>query len=186
MAAVAVVFAARALWNCKSGFDRIAIMTATVFVAYNAFLLFTYVAHFGRGQAVSVVAVDGIPYSHAQEESGLMLASHTLVWVGVPLNRVVRRVRAIRDQRYGLLRGLFHGASESVEMAEEEQPRAVRARPQPQHRATGREVAELGGLHRRLLHADGSGVEQDAEFVVGRHRHLDCALLRAGGDRGSL
>ena len=53
---VAVVFAARALWNCKSGFDRIAIMTATVFVAYNAFLLFTYVAHFGRGQAVSVVS----------------------------------------------------------------------------------------------------------------------------------
>jgi CPA2 family monovalent cation:H+ antiporter-2 len=56
-------------------------------------------------------------------ESGLMLASHTLVWVGVPLNRVVRRVRAVRDERYGLLRGLFHGASDEAEMAEEEQPR---------------------------------------------------------------
>ncbi|HEY6966266.1 MAG TPA: monovalent cation:proton antiporter-2 (CPA2) family protein, partial [Burkholderiales bacterium] len=42
-------------------------------------------------------------------ESGLMLASHTLVWVGVPLNRVVRRVRAVRDAQYDLLRGLFHG-----------------------------------------------------------------------------
>jgi len=56
-------------------------------------------------------------------ESGLMLASHTLVWVGVPLNRVVRRVRAVRDERYGLLRGLFHGASDEAEMAESEQPR---------------------------------------------------------------
>ena len=56
-------------------------------------------------------------------ESGLMLASHTLVWVGVPLNRVVRRVRAVRDEHYGLLRGLFHGASDEAEMAEEEQPR---------------------------------------------------------------
>jgi monovalent cation:H+ antiporter-2, CPA2 family len=48
-------------------------------------------------------------------ESGLMLASHTLVWVGVPLNRVVRRMRAVRDERYGLLRGLFHGAADDVE-----------------------------------------------------------------------
>ncbi len=56
-------------------------------------------------------------------ESGLMLAAHTLVWVGVPLNRVVRRLRAVRDEQYGLLRGLFHGASDEAEMAEAEQPR---------------------------------------------------------------
>ena len=43
-------------------------------------------------------------------ESGLMLASHTLVWVGVPLSRVMRRVSQVRGERYGLLRGLFHGA----------------------------------------------------------------------------
>jgi CPA2 family monovalent cation:H+ antiporter-2 len=42
-------------------------------------------------------------------ESGLMLASHTLVWVGVPLSRVMRRVSQVRGERYGLLRGLFHG-----------------------------------------------------------------------------
>jgi monovalent cation:H+ antiporter-2, CPA2 family len=45
-------------------------------------------------------------------ESGLMLASHTLVWMGVPLSRVVRRVRAVRNEQYGLLRGLFHGAGD--------------------------------------------------------------------------
>ena len=44
-------------------------------------------------------------------ESGLMLASHTLVMVGVPLSRVMRRVSQVRDGQYRLLRGLFHGAA---------------------------------------------------------------------------
>ncbi len=56
-------------------------------------------------------------------ESGLMLASHTLVWVGVPLNRVVRRLRAVRDQHYGLLRGLFHGAGDEAVTVDAAQPR---------------------------------------------------------------
>ena len=56
-------------------------------------------------------------------ESGLMLASHTLVWVGVPLSRVVRRMRAVRDEQYGLLRGLFHGAGDDAEAADAGQPR---------------------------------------------------------------
>ena len=42
-------------------------------------------------------------------ESGLMLASHALVWVGVPFSRVMRRVSQVRGERYGLLRGLFYG-----------------------------------------------------------------------------
>jgi len=42
-------------------------------------------------------------------ESGVMLASHTLVWVGVPLSRVMRRVAQVRGEQYRLLRGLFHG-----------------------------------------------------------------------------
>jgi CPA2 family monovalent cation:H+ antiporter-2 len=46
-------------------------------------------------------------------ESGLMLASHTLVWVGVPLSRVMRRVSQVRGERYGLLRGLFQGRDDS-------------------------------------------------------------------------
>ena len=42
-------------------------------------------------------------------ESGVMLASHALVWVGVPLSRVMRRVAQVRGEQYRLLRGLFHG-----------------------------------------------------------------------------
>jgi CPA2 family monovalent cation:H+ antiporter-2 len=56
-------------------------------------------------------------------ESGLMLASHTLVWIGVPLSRVVRRVRAVRDEQYSLLQGLFHGAGDDAEAAATAQSR---------------------------------------------------------------
>src|SRR5258706_3119037 len=46
-------------------------------------------------------------------ESGVMLASHTLVVAGVPLSRVMRRVRDVRDQQYSLLRGLFPGGADA-------------------------------------------------------------------------
>jgi len=42
-----------------------------------------------------------------------MLASHALALIGVPINRVVRRIRTIRNERYALMRGVFHGASDA-------------------------------------------------------------------------
>jgi len=48
-------------------------------------------------------------------ESGVMLASHTLVWVGVPLSRVMRRVAQVRGEQYRLLRGLFHGEGDDAD-----------------------------------------------------------------------
>ena len=46
-------------------------------------------------------------------EGSLMLASHALVMLGVPLRRVVHRVQQARDERYSALRGFFHGASDA-------------------------------------------------------------------------
>jgi CPA2 family monovalent cation:H+ antiporter-2 len=77
-------------------------------------------------------------------ESGLMLASHTLVWVGVPLNRVVRRVRAVRDEQYGLLRGLFHGAGEEAEESDQAQPRLRAITLTGDARAIGKPIADVG------------------------------------------
>ncbi len=52
-------------------------------------------------------------------EGSLMLASHVLALSGVSLPQVRRRIRSIRDDRYQILRGYFHGAddreSESIE-----------------------------------------------------------------------
>jgi len=46
-------------------------------------------------------------------EGSLMLASHALMLLGVPLNRVVKRIRIFREQRYKLFRGYFHGISDA-------------------------------------------------------------------------
>jgi CPA2 family monovalent cation:H+ antiporter-2 len=54
-------------------------------------------------------------------ESSLMLASHALLLTGVPVSRVVRRVGAVRESRYGLLRGFFHGSSDEAEDLTERQ-----------------------------------------------------------------
>jgi CPA2 family monovalent cation:H+ antiporter-2 len=47
-------------------------------------------------------------------EGSLMLASHALALVGVPMRRVIRLVQQQRDARYGLLRGWFHGADDDT------------------------------------------------------------------------
>ena len=53
-------------------------------------------------------------------EGSLMLASHALALAGVPLHRVVRRVREVRDTRYGLFRGVFRGSDDDyLERAED-------------------------------------------------------------------
>jgi CPA2 family monovalent cation:H+ antiporter-2 len=47
-------------------------------------------------------------------EGSLMLASHALALVGVPMRRVIRVVQDQRDARYRLLRGYFHGADDDT------------------------------------------------------------------------
>jgi monovalent cation:H+ antiporter-2, CPA2 family len=47
-------------------------------------------------------------------EGSLMLASHALALVGVPMRRVIRTVQDQRDARYNLLRGYFHGRDDDT------------------------------------------------------------------------
>ena len=47
-------------------------------------------------------------------EGSLMLASHALALVGVPMRRVIRSAQAQREARYSLLRGYFHGADDDT------------------------------------------------------------------------
>ena len=48
-------------------------------------------------------------------EASLMLTSHVLALLGVPMARVFRKVREVRGDRYRLLKGYFHG-TERVDM----------------------------------------------------------------------
>jgi len=45
-------------------------------------------------------------------EAGMMIASHALLLLNVPLRRVVRRMQGLRSSRYRLLREFFRGESE--------------------------------------------------------------------------
>jgi len=77
-------------------------------------------------------------------ESSLMLASHALVLLGVPLRRVVRRIREVREGRYSLMRGFFHGGSDEAEDFDEAQePRLHSVTLAPGAAAAGRSLGEL-------------------------------------------
>jgi CPA2 family monovalent cation:H+ antiporter-2 len=75
-------------------------------------------------------------------EASLMLASHALVLVGVPINRVLKRIRQARSERYRLLRGFFHGLSDRDE-DEETQPRLHSIWLTPGASAIGKTLANL-------------------------------------------
>jgi K+:H+ antiporter len=76
-------------------------------------------------------------------ELGVMLASHALVWVGVPLSRVMRRVAQVRGERYRLLRGLFPGRGDEMNGDDESAARLHAVMLEPQAHAVGRHLAEL-------------------------------------------
>ena len=77
-------------------------------------------------------------------ESGLMLASHTLVWVGVPFSRVMRRMSQVRGERYGLLRGLFQGRDREDGEGDIAAARLHSVTLEPGARALGRRLQDLG------------------------------------------
>ena len=80
-------------------------------------------------------------------ESSLMLASHALVLLGVPLRRVVRRIRDVREGRYSLLRGFFHGGTDEAEDFDEaKEPRLYSVTLTQGAVAAGRNLGELA-LH---------------------------------------
>ena len=81
-------------------------------------------------------------------EGSLMLATSSLLLLGVPLNRVLKRIRAIREERYSLFRGFYRGASDAADVAESLQPRLHSVLLPDRARAIGRSLAdlELAGL----------------------------------------
>ena len=46
------------------------------------------------------------------QEGSLMLASHALVLLGVPLSNVIKKIRIFRSERYKMFRGYFAGATD--------------------------------------------------------------------------
>ena len=78
-------------------------------------------------------------------EGSLMLASHALALVGVPMRRVIRVVQDQRDKRYNLLRGYFRGADDDTVNEQDEERLATVTLPVG-NKLQGKTLASLG-LH---------------------------------------
>ncbi|MFZ6638106.1 monovalent cation:proton antiporter-2 (CPA2) family protein [Undibacterium sp. TC4M20W] len=106
-------------------------------------------------------------------EGSLMLASHALVMLGVPLRRVVHRVQAAREARYESLRGFFHGASDAADSPESMQIRL--------HTVVLTERANALGLHLADLKLEEFEVDIHAvRRGKARLDHLDDIVLQNG------
>ncbi len=92
--------------------------------------------------------LEALQYAGATEvvpeaiEGSLMLASHALALVGVPMRRVIRIVQEQRDARYKLLRGFFRGADDgAVDELQQERLSSISLPPKVQ--SIGRTAGEL-------------------------------------------
>ncbi|MBT0570329.1 monovalent cation:proton antiporter-2 (CPA2) family protein [Curvibacter sp. CHRR-16] len=87
-------------------------------------------------------------------EGSLMLASHALALIGVPMRRVIRIVQDQRDARYNLLRGFFHGADDLGSEDADAQQRLASIRLSDTAASCGLYLHELAldNLSVRVLH----------------------------------
>ena len=76
-------------------------------------------------------------------EGSLMLASHALALVGVPMRKVIRIVQDQRDARYSLLRGFFHGSDDDDNGEELEHERLAAVGLTPGAWSLGRTLGDI-------------------------------------------
>jgi CPA2 family monovalent cation:H+ antiporter-2 len=78
-------------------------------------------------------------------EGSLILASTALMLLGVPVNRVLARIRETREQRYSLFRGFFRGITDESDAGDETwQPRLRSVTVEPGAAAVGRTLGAIG------------------------------------------
>jgi CPA2 family monovalent cation:H+ antiporter-2 len=107
-------------------------------------------------------------------EGSLMLASHALALVGVPMRRVIRIVQDQRDARYNLLRGFFHGADDnSVDELQHERLATVTLPPSAEAESRPLSAYALEALGVRVL---------SLRRGQGAPLATDTATLLQGGD----
>jgi monovalent cation:H+ antiporter-2, CPA2 family len=103
-------------------------------------------------------------------EGSLMLASHALALVGVPMRRVLRIVQDQRDARYHMLRGFFHGADDDS-VDELLQDRLVTVNLPVGARANGKPLSDfaLDALRIRVVslrRSDGASASLEDDLVL--------------------
>ena len=106
-------------------------------------------------------------------EGSLMLASHALALVGVPMRRVIRVVQDQRDKRYNLLRGYFRGADDDT-VNEQDEERLVTVTLPLGNKLQGKALASL------VMHTVGVRVVSLRRSNGKALEPLDDTLLESG------
>jgi CPA2 family monovalent cation:H+ antiporter-2 len=118
-------------------------------------------------------------------EGSLMLASHALMLLGVPLSQVLKRIREVRESRYAMMRGFFRGSSDvDDELDHHAQPRLHTVLVTQGAAAAGRRLESLAldellvdvvAIRRQGI--KGVDPQPDTEIHVG-----DVLMLRGAAD----
>jgi len=118
-------------------------------------------------------------------EGSLMLASHALMLLGVPLSQVLKRIREVRESRYAMMRGFFRGSSDvDDELDHHAQPRLHTVLITQGAAAAGRRLESLAldELRVEVVAIRRQGIkgvdpQPDTEIQVG-----DVLMLRGAAD----
>ena len=109
-------------------------------------------------------------------ESSVMLATHALALSGIPMHKVIKRLREMREHHYALLRGFFHGATDAgAHLADADQPRLHAVTLTPGAWAIGRAVGEIDLAK---VGADATAIRRRTQRAL----KLDPALQLIEGD----
>jgi len=76
-------------------------------------------------------------------EGSLMLATQTMMLLGVPMNRVLRRLREVRSERYHLMSGFFPGATDTETESDSVQRRLHSVMVGPSAACVGRTLESM-------------------------------------------
>jgi CPA2 family monovalent cation:H+ antiporter-2 len=109
-------------------------------------------------------------------ESSVMLATHALALSGIPMHKVIKRLREMREHHYALLRGFFHGATDAgAHLADADQPRLHAVTLTPGVWAIGRAIGEIDLAK---VGADATAIRRRTQRAL----KLDPALQLIEGD----
>jgi len=111
-------------------------------------------------------------------EGSLMLATQTMLQLGIPLNRVLRRLRDAREERYRSMRGFFGGATDE-DLADGVSPRLRTLVLGPDAASVGRTLASLNleSMHTQVTAIRRKGVREVNPKADTRLREGDVVVL---------
>lgn len=118
-------------------------------------------------------------------EGSMMLASHALMLLGVPMQRVMRQMQQARDARYTMLCGYFYGTDDDTNEIDEDQRMRLQTVQLPETaKAVGRTFSELSLDHIEveLTAIQRNGVRSTTPLTMTKLAAHDVLVLRGVPD----